>query len=182
MASSELKAAVKWLALAGVVWAGAVGLQRLRRVEAPPPPAALPSWQRRVSTLTPEQQAAWRRVREGIVVMERARGRSGDWPEPGDAFFSGWSKRQQRLVVNYVGEAAGERWLVLFLEPEPPRPGVPVEAPAPEDEEHHTLSDRTALHVTVWTQPAREPAPEVVLAFPANEGWTQYVEVPSVGP
>lgn len=179
--SSELKAAVKWLALAGVVWAGAVGLQRLRPRETPPP-AALPSWQQRITSRPAESQAAWRRVRDGIVAMERERGKSGAWPEPAEAFFPGWTKRQQRLVVNYLGEAAGERWLVLFLEPEPPRPGVPAEPPAPEDEEHHTLADGTALHVTVWTQPLNEPPPDVVLAFPANEGWTQLVEVPSLQP
>ncbi len=174
MAASELQSSLKWLALAAVVWAVAAGVQRWRRDTTAPAPV-LPSWQQPVSALTAEQQAAWRRVRDEVTAVERVRSETGAWPEPGDAFFTGWTRRQQRLAINYVGDAAGLRWLVLFLEPEPPRPGVAPEPPAPEDEEHHTLADGTALHVTVWTQALTEPPPELVLAFPANEGWTQRV-------
>ena len=87
------------------------------------------------------------------------------------------SRRQHGIYVNYVGvpaAAQGTRWLVLFIEPA----ATAFEAktpPPPVDEEHHTLPDGTALHVTVWTTANQGPEPTEVLAFPVSEGWVQRV-------
>lgn len=81
--------------------------------------------------------------------------------------------RNQRTAINYVGEGEGLRWLVLLLEPDPR--AAPEKAP-PEDDEHHTLSDGTPLHVTVWSQPLSELTAQLVTAFPATEGWVERVD------
>jgi hypothetical protein len=75
-------------------------------------------------------------------------------------------------TVNYEGEGEGLRWLVLFLEPDP---RLVAEKAPPEDDEHHTLSDGTPLHVTVWTQPLTEAPSDQLTAFPAAEGWVERV-------
>lgn len=172
MARSDVLSTLRWLGLAAVVFAGALAWKRLRAPEAAP---ALLSWQRAISDLSPEARAAWEGLRAGLLDVARVRGEVGAWPEPGDAFPPGWRRAQHRRVVNYQGEAAGKRWLVLFLEPEPPTPGLPEEPPPPDDEEHLTLPDGTALHVTVWSQPRAAPPPTSVVAFPANEGWTEWI-------
>jgi hypothetical protein len=174
MARSEVVSTLRWLAFALAVFGGTLAWKRFRVPEASP--SGLASWQRPVSDLSPEGRAAWARIRAGLLEVERARATSGTWPEPGDAFFPEWRRAQHRLVINYLGEAADQRWLALVLEPEPDRPGTPREPPAPDDEEHHTLPDGTALHVTVWSQPRHLPPPEGVVAFPASEGWTEWVD------
>lgn len=160
----ERRSTLLWLLVAGAVWGLAVGVSRWRR-EPERPPA--PAWQRPVSELTEAQQAHYAQVRAAILEAERVRS-AGAWPT---TFLPGSVFRQQRLTVNYVSEAAGLRWLVLFLEPDP---RSPPEKAAPDDE-HHTLADGTPLHVTVWTQPLSVPAPENVTAFPAAEGWVERV-------
>lgn len=157
----------RWLLVAAAVWLAAVGYSRWRRADPVPPPAERPAWQHPVSELTAPQRAHFEAVRAAIVRAEQARG-GGAWP---DDFLPGYTRRQQRLHVNYLGEVEGLRWLVLFLEPDP---RLPLER-APLDDEHHVLPDGTPLHVTVWTQPLSEPAPTAVTAFPAAEGWVERV-------
>ncbi len=163
----ERRTTLRWLLVAGAVWLAAVGVSRWRREPARVVAPASPAWQRPVSELTPAQQRVHQQVRDAILVAEQARG-SGPWPP---SFLPGFVFRQQRLHVNYVGEAEGLRWLVLFLEPDP---RSPPEKAAPDDE-HHALPDGTPLHVTVWTQPASAVPPETVTAFPAAEGWVERV-------
>lgn len=160
----ERRATLTWLLVALAVFGGFTLYSKLRA--RPPPPA--PSWQRPVSELSPAQQRFHAHLREQLRVAERERGLTRSWPLTTD----GWPLRRQGLYVNYLGEAVGLRWLVLFIEPDP-RAGP--EATPPEDEEHHTLTDGTALHVTVWTQPLSEPKSEQVTAFPAAEGWVERV-------
>ncbi|MFZ5444441.1 MAG: hypothetical protein ACOZQL_30900 [Myxococcota bacterium] len=158
---------LRWLLLAGLVWAAAVGVSRWKKAAAPPAPPAAPSWQRPISELNVAQRTRFEQLRAAIVRAEQARG-GGAWP---DELAPGFRRRQQRLHVNYVGEAEGLRWLVLFIEPDP---RLPLER-APLDDEHHELPDGTPIHVTVWTQPTSEPPPEQVTAFPAAEGWVERV-------
>ena len=160
---NERRATLLWLAVALAVFGGFALHSKLR---APPPPAA-PSWQRPVSELTAEQRRFHTRLLEQLRAAEKERGETKQWPPS-----PGWELRSQGLFVNYVQEAAGLRWLVLFIEPDP---RAAAEKPPPDDAEHHTLGDGTPIHVTVWTQPQREPKTGLVTAFPAAEGWVERV-------
>ncbi len=161
------RASMLWLAVALTVFGAALAFKHLR----PAPAQPLLAWQRPVSELDPAQQARWHRVREGIGAAEALRAETGAWPAMDLTGDARWSLRTGGLAVNYEAEAGGLRWLVLFLEPDPR-----VKEPAPpDDDEHHTLADGTALHVTVWTRSASEPPGEVVSAFPAADGWVERV-------
>jgi hypothetical protein len=167
------------LLLVVVVWGAGLLLTRSRVL----PASARPSWQRSFLELSPPQQRAYRELREAVFEAENRRADVQAWPEvawlveQGVPPFSveGWSLRRKGPYASYVGEAEGLRWLVLFIEPEPMALGTVADVKAPDDEEHHTLRDGTALHVTVWTAPSSTAVPEGVLAFPASEGWLQRV-------
>lgn len=113
------------------------------------------------------------RIRASLRAAERVRSDTKQWPAALDAEGFTWTLRRHGIYVNYVGvptDPTRARWLVLYIEPEP----APIADPAPpEDDEHHTLPDGTALHVTLWTAENAGPVPEVALPFPAAEGWTQ---------
>lgn len=160
---NERRATFVWLAVALLVFGGFALFSKFRA----PPPAPVPSWQRRVSELSAPQQRFHARLLEELRAAEKQRGASQQWP-----LLPGWTLRRQGSWVNYVQEAEGLRWLILFIEPDPRAAG---EKPPPDDAEHHTLSDGTAIHVTVWTQPLNEPKSELVTAFPAAEGWVEQV-------
>ena len=160
---NERRATLLWLAVALAVFGGFALYSKLR---APTAPAA-PSWQHPVSELTAEQRRVHARVLEQLRAAEKERGVTKQWPP-----IAGWELRSQGIYVNYVQEAEGLRWLVLFIEPDPR--GAAQKAP-PDDAEHHTLGDGTPIHVTVWTQPQSEPKTGLVTAFPAAEGWVERV-------
>ena len=156
-----------WIGVALGVWAGGTVYSKLRA-----PPTPTPSWQRPVSELTAAQQQFHARLRDQLRAAEQERGATKTWPPASTHFPAGWTFLKLSTTVNYVGEGEGLRWLVLFLEPDPRQK---VEKAPPEDDEHHTLSDGTPLHVTVWTQPLTEPALGQLTAVPAAEGWVERV-------
>jgi len=178
----QLKPALPWLALALGLWAAGLAAGRLR---AHPERTARPEWQHSWLELDGEGRRTYALLREDLFEAENQRARTGSWPAPawlagaGLEPFAGstWVLRRQGLSVNYLGESAGVRWLVVILEADPAerRLASPTAATAPFDEEHHTLGDGTALHLTVWTQPLSARAPENTLSFPATEGWVQRV-------
>lgn len=182
----EARRALPFLALALVAWAGGLGWARWHRAETAAP---LDPWQRSFLGLPESEQRLYRAVREGIFEAENVRAETGAWPTAEQLAGEGippfaadpllpaltWRQAREGLYVNYVGDGEATRWLILFIEPDPKALKTPGEAAPPVDEEHHTLPDRTALHVTVWTQPVTEPPPKGVLAFPVAEGWTQLV-------
>jgi hypothetical protein len=173
-----------WLALALLAWAvGTLASRSSGPARAP----ATPPWQHSFLELDEDGQRLYRLLREGLLEAENARARDGAWPAPEALAAEGippfaagaaapglrWTLRQAGLATTYLGEGPGTRWLVLFLEPDAAARAAPA---PPTDEEHHTLPDGTALHVTVWTQPAAAgPPPEGVLTFPVSKGWTQRV-------
>lgn len=165
--NSERRATLLWVAVALLVFVGAFAWKKTRTA----PDLARPDWQHTVSELTEAQQSTYRELRTGIRAAEAERARTRTWPELDLTPNAKWSRLQQRLAINYIAEAEGLRWLVLFLEPDPRA----TEAPPPDDDEHHTLSDGTPLHITVWTQPLTTPRTDVVTAFPAAEGWVERV-------
>ena len=163
----ERRASLAWLAAALAVFVVVQVAQHLRRPTSPP----LLAWQRPVSELTDAQRAMFTELRASLRTAEAQRAATHEWPSLDLTRNARWALRRQRLAINYVAEAEGLRWLVLFLEPDPR-----LHEPAPpEDEEHHTLADGTALHVTVWTQPLDTPRVDEVTAFPAAEGWVERV-------
>ena len=159
------RSTIIWLLVALAVFG--VGTLSSRLAQKPP----APSWQRPVCELTKERQRFHTQLRELARDAERARGSTGRWPAVAPLFPDKWELRQQGHYLNYVGEHDGLRWLILFIEPDARSAPENV----PEDNEHHRLSDGTAIHVTVWTQPTSEPATERVTAFPAAEGWVERV-------
>jgi hypothetical protein len=159
-----MKQNARWLAIAALVWLGAWAVTRWQRATT----VARPTWQKPVSELTEAQRTEFVRLREAIVVAESGRSANRAWP---DTFLPGFTRTTRGLHTTYVGEAAGLRWLVLFLEPDP-RLG-PEDAGL--DDEHHRLADGTSLHVTVWTQGLDLAPPTQLVAFPAVEGWTERV-------
>jgi len=156
-----------WLLAALAVFGAGALYSRLR-------PVPGPSWQRPVSELTDTQQKFYRQLRQQLRVAEqrRAQDEKKMWPPAEGLFPEGWRHRSQGTAINYLGPGDGLRWMVLIIEPDP---RAATEKAPPEDDEHHTLSDGTALHVTVWTQPLSEPLTEFVTAFPAAEGWVERV-------
>jgi hypothetical protein len=180
---ADLRELLPWVAMTVVVWGGVVGF---RHHSAPIEPQA-PAWEHSYLELTQPQQLRYRLIREGLLEAENVRSRTGQWPSPESLAADGippfeandlrWSMRRHGIYVNYVGiptGAAEPRWLIVFIEPE----AVAFEAkapPPPVDEEHHTLPDGTALHVTVWSSPNEGPVPSEVLAFPVSEGWVRRV-------
>lgn len=165
---SPRRETVLWLLVALAVFGAATLYSHLTT----PAPLPTPSWQRSVAELSAAQQRFYLQLRDQLRSAERGRSETKSWPAPDGLFPPGWAQRRQGLYVNYLGEAEGLRWLVLFIEPDP---RAAPEKPPPEDEEHHTLGDGTALHVTVWTKPLTEPPTDGVTAFPAAEGWVERV-------
>jgi hypothetical protein len=139
----------------------------------PAPRAELLAYQALISRSSVAEQERFAQLHRALNGALKARANEKRWPahfdtDPGIT----WVLRQHGLYVNYVGipaDASRLRWLVLIIEPDPK---ALKDAPAPEDEEHRTLADGTALHVTVWTSVGSE-LPQEVLPFPAAEDWTQ---------
>lgn len=155
--------AVRWLILALAVWLGAWAFSKWNSARAP----ERADWQRSVSELTAAQRAQFEALRAAMPAAESARA-SGSWPE---TLVPGFARKQQGLYVNYLGEAEGLRWLVLYIEPDP-RVGSEKAAV---DDEHHLLADGKMLHVSVWTQALTKPRADNVTAWPAAEDWVQRV-------
>lgn len=179
----DLRDLAPWLLTTLALWAAVVAVRHTRVAAAPQAPA----WEHSFLELSQADQLRYRLVREGVLEAENRRSGPRDWPEPSvlagegvppfDAPDLRWSRRQHGIYVNYLGvplTGQGTRWLLLFIEPEPT--AFEAKAPPPAvDEEHHTLPDGTALHVTVWTTASQGPEPTEVLAFPVSEGWVQRV-------
>ena len=132
------------------------------------------AYQAPVWALDERDQRRFGQLRAAIRQAEQVRGVTRQWPaELTPAADCSWSLRRRGVYVNYLGLPAapgGLRWLVLFIEPEP---SAIKDPPPQEDDEHHTLPDGTAVHVSVWTAPDSGPLPLELLPFPAAEGWVQ---------
>lgn len=184
----ELRVLAPFLLLSVAAW---VGLGLAARFGQRPAGVERAPWQHSFLALPPDGQRLYRAVREGVFEIESRRGATGAWPEvsalaedlvppfAADRLLPAlaWTRARDGLYVTYLGrprDGAGLDWLVLFIEPEP-KAFADGAATAPVDEEHHTLADGTALHVTVWTRPAGAPAPAQVVAFPLADGFVQQV-------
>jgi hypothetical protein len=138
----------------------------------------------------PDQQM-FRSLRQGLMVAESDRARTGAWPSPSALARQGvapfatsgqtsafeWSMLKQGAIVNYFRQprdTAQPAWLLEIQEPEP---GMPPD-PAPLDEEHHRLPDGTLLHTYVWTHRFGGQVQAGFVRQPQNSGWTEVFSTP----
>jgi hypothetical protein len=137
-----------------------------------------------------------RSLREAMIEAENARSQTKVWPEvaalsqqgippfapdPIDGKAYAWTRSQAGLYVNYRGSPQAEgrpELLLLFVEPDPAAARMPGDRPPPVDEQHHTLADGTALHVSLWLRRAKPARDDRVVSFPAGSGWTQILSKP----
>ncbi len=137
----------------------------------------------------PEQRIV-RSLREGFTEAKRVRAEQGAWPDPAllardqippfapdalDREGYRWSKKQERLLVNYLGtpgKQGSAEYLLVVQEPEPV--GGETAAAGVVDEEHELLPDGKLLHVTYWRRKfAGGAAAAPIFSRPEVEGWTQ---------
>jgi hypothetical protein len=153
-------------------------------------------YQRLFIDLPSADQRVIRSLREAMIEAENSRSQTKAWPEvaalaqqgippfapdPIDRGAYLWSRKQTGLNVNYRGVpqlADRPELLLLFVEPDPAAARMPGDRPLPVDEQHHTLADGTALHVSLWLRPPGRARDERVVSFPAADGWTQILSKP----
>jgi hypothetical protein len=200
--SSSVQAETLWVARAGMaillVSSFAIFAQRGASVEGAASPLLQP-YQRLFADLDAPTQRMVRSLREAMLEAEQAREKTGRWPpvdqlaadgippfasDPIDSAGYRWGQAHEGLYVSYRGAAvvgaARPELMLLFIEPDSKALRMPGEKPPPVDEQHHTLLDGTALHVSIWMRlpgPTSDPAP--VSAFPAASGWTQVLSKPA---
>jgi len=142
------------------------------------------------STLPPLEQREYRLLREGVATAERARGRTGTWPEvdalatrgvapfvdPIDHAGYQWTRVADGPVIDYVGvpaQASGlATFMVVLLEPEP---GTPIDPTLVADAVHHVMPDGTLVHVTIWRAPGARPTVSAVAAPRVEDGWRRVI-------
>jgi hypothetical protein len=140
-------------------------------------------YQTLAASLPEADQSQFRSLRDNLLAAEALRARSGRWPEvaaltlPAQGYH--WTRLERGVVVNYFGtpdEPAKPAWLLEIQEPEP---GTPPD-PAPNDEQHHRLSDGTTLHVYVWTHRLGGQVASTFVPQPQNSGWIEvFSQVPN---
>lgn len=140
-------------------------------------------YQALVSSLPEADRPSFRALREAIAPAESMRARTGRWPEPAALTLPGpgyrWTRFERGFVINYLGrpdDPAKPAWLLEIQEPEP---GTAPD-PAPNDEQHHRLSDGTTLHLYVWMHRLGGQIPSALVPQPQNTGWTEvFAQVPN---
>jgi hypothetical protein len=147
-------------------------------------------YQTLVQDVPSTEQRIFRELQEGLLEAERLRSTSGKWPEVPALSADGippfapdptakgasyhWRVLNQGVFTNYLGipsTADAPAWLLVIREPElGSAPDL-----APNDEEHHRLTDGTVLHVSIWKVPERSRVSGGLVAIqrPELEGWTQ---------
>jgi len=154
----------------------------------------------RAATLLPYQvlsrdlpepdQNLFRSLRQGLLIAEADRTRTGTWPAPSALARQGatpfaapaeaayeWSRLEQGAIVNYFGRPRDPGQPAWLLEIQEPEPGMPPD-PAPLDEEHHRLPDGTMLHTYVWTHRFGGQIQVGFIRQPQNSGWTEVFSTP----
>jgi hypothetical protein len=138
------------------------------------------------------EQRIFRELQEGLLEAERLRSATGKWPEVPVLAADGippfapdptargasyrWRVLNQGVFTNYLGIPStpdAPAWLLVIREPElGSAPDL-----APNDEEHHRLSDGTVLHVSTWNVPEASRVSGGLLAIqrPEIEGWRQLI-------
>jgi hypothetical protein len=151
-------------------------------------------YQMLVRDLVSSDQAMVAVLKQSLLDAEALRTVTGRWPEapavttlpktaPGGeaslpATAYSWKRSSVGVVTHYLGlpaaDASAAAWLIVIREPEP---GVPTDS-APNDEEHHRLTDGTVLHVSIWTHRFGGQLGPAFVAQPEAAGWTQLLTAP----
>ena len=140
-------------------------------------------YQALAGTLPESDREQFRAIRDQLLSAETQRVRTKRWPDVESLAFPGagytWTRFERGMVTDYLGlpkDPAQQAWLLEIQEPEP---GVPPD-PAPNDEEHHRLSDGTTLHTYVWTHRLGGQLQAGFVPQPQNTGWIElFTKVPS---
>jgi hypothetical protein len=151
-------------------------------------------YQMLVRDLVSSDQAMVGILKQSLLDAETLRTVTGRWPEapavtslpktaPGGeaslpvATYS-WQRAAVGVVTHYLGlpaeDVSAAAWLIVIREPEP---GVPTDS-APNDEEHHRLSDGTVLHVSTWMHRFGGQVGAAFVPQPQAAGWTQLLNAP----
>jgi hypothetical protein len=177
------------------------GLHSVARGRADRPAAAqaqggLLPYQRLVETLPFDDQRMYQELQDAVLIVERMRAETGQWPDAATLAARGlspfapgpvsrtprfsWHQFRRGLVVNYLGipREAGPAWLLAVVEPDPAAPPDT----APNDEEHHRLPDGTVLHISVWKQPTGSGVKADFVMGPHLSGWQQLFLSPPAPP
>lgn len=143
------------------------------------------------------EQRIFRELQEGLLEAERLRSTTGKWPEVSALSADGippfapdptakgasyrWRVLNAGVFTNYLGIPSAPdapAWLLVIREPElGSAPDL-----APDDEEHHRLTDGTVLHVSIWDvrEGARVSGGLLAIQRPETEGWRQLLVGSSV--
>lgn len=155
-------------------------------------PGRLLPYQTLMRDLITADQTMFDALKQALRDAEATRSATGRWPDvpalsslpsvtPGDGSLRTayvWRVETQGVITHYVGvpgeDASAPAWMIAIKEPEP---GVPTDT-APNDEEHHRLTDGTVLHVSIWTHRFGSQTDRTFLPQPEVGGWTQILVAP----
>jgi hypothetical protein len=149
---------------------------------------ALVEYQKLFKDLDSRDQRMFRALHEGLLEAENLRSASGAWPAPAALAEQGippfavdpiarraggesytWSLRHEGILLNYLGRplgrpaTAGQPAFLIYVQE--PTPGAPPDR-APNDEEHHRLTDGDVLHVSVWRHPEGAKLGDTLVGLP----------------
>lgn len=133
-------------------------------------------YQALAGTLPESDRQQFLALRETLVAAESQRARTSRWPDVASLRLPGtdyqWARFDRGVVTNYLGQPRDPSQPAWLLEIQEPEPGTAPD-PAPNDEEHHRLSDGTTLHVYVWTHRIGGQVPAGFVPQPGNTGWIE---------
>jgi len=133
-------------------------------------------YQTLASTLPESDRQQFLALRQGLLTAESERAKTSRWPEVSSLGLPGagyrWTRFERGMVTNYLGQPRDPAQPAWLLEIQEPEPGTAAD-PAPNDEEHHRLPDRTTLHVYVWTHRYGGQVRTDFVPQPQNTGWVE---------
>ena len=140
-------------------------------------------YQTLAASLPESDQHQFGALRESLLSAESVRARTARWPDVASLTLPGqeyqWTRFDRGVVVNYLGRPADPSKPAWLLEIQEPEPGTAPD-PAPNDEEHHRLTDGTTLHVYVWTHRLGGQVASAFVPQPQNSGWIEvFSQVPN---
>jgi hypothetical protein len=150
--------------------------------------AGLIAYQKLFSSLEPREQRMFRSLHEGLLEAENVRSSSGAWPAPAALAGQGippfaadpiasrekytWTLHQEGNLVNYLGLPAAAQLPAFLLSIQEPTSGASVDT-APNDEQHHRLTNGEVLHVAVWMHGEGAKLSDALVRQPESAGWAQ---------
>ena len=181
------RARMRVLGLAGLVVGGVLIYLAFGRDATSEMTKQLLPYQLLIRTLPENEQKMYTEIRQALATAEAERSQSKRWPDAGGLAARGvapftdaavkWQQFHQGATVSYFGtpvDPSAPAWMLTIQEPEPNTPPDP----APNDDEHHRLSDGTTLHIYVWMHRYGGQVPARFVTQPQNEGWLELFATP----